>query len=113
MLFVISGACAFSQDSRTAIKPKTPADVQKRIDTLLRQKQYPPTLQQIDLDTLVSLGTVITNDTVTYQLGKPRKKKKNKYTVVYKVRYAVKSDKIVSIDKPKRKRHGLFHKSHT
>ena len=86
------------------MKFRSSQEVQRRIDELLRTKQYPSPPANFESATLVSLGTVITGDTVINKLGMLKKKSKKKYKLAYNVRYSIKADKIVSIDLPKKKK---------
>ncbi len=102
--FIISAACSFAQEKGNAVQFHSSQEVQLRIDELIRTKQYPHTQANFEQANLVSLGTVITGDTVINKLGMLKKKSKKKYKLAYNLRYSIKADKIVSIDLPKKKK---------
>ena len=98
-LLLISAGCSFAQTSF-----RSPKEVQRRIDQLLRSKQYSSAPEGFDLSVLSSCGTRIVKDTAINTLGKLRKKSKKRYKTAYLVKYAIGADKIVSIAPPRKKK---------
>lgn len=103
LLLVCTATVSFCQE-KTVANPRSPKEVQRRIDELLRSKQYASAPDGFDLGVLSSRGTVIVKDTATNTLGKLKKKSKKKYKTAYLVRYSIGADKIVSIAPPKKKK---------
>ncbi len=105
LLLLLVGAIvvSFGQE-KSGVNPRSPREVQRRIDELLRSKQYASAPEGFDLGVLSSRGTVIVRDTATNTLGKLKKRSKKKYKTAYLVRYSIGVDKIVSIAPPKKKK---------
>lgn len=103
LLLVGATVISFGQE-KSGVNPRSPKEVQRRIDELLRNKQYASAPEGFDLGVLSSRGTVIVRDTATNTLGKLKKRSKKKYKTAYLVRYSIGADKIVSIAPPKKKK---------
>ncbi len=104
LTFILCAACSFAQNKGGATQFRSSQEVQHRIDELIRTKQYPTTQPNFEPSALVSLGTIITGDTVINKLGMLKKKSKKKYKLAYNLKYSIKADKIVSIELPKKKK---------
>jgi len=87
--------------------------VEDRVEELIKANKYKWLTKKIETDTLIRVNTIVssavpTTDTDThftpkniakYQLGKMTKENSKGYIVLYTIAYAIKEDKIISVNK--------------